>query len=129
MNSFGRKVVLPYIVFGFAAIGLSFLFSFVLTLEKYSYPSLYFSTGYLLTGLLYFQLIKLSLSLTASKSVGIAMVAMMLKFFIRVVIIVSFIEIKKNIEPLIVAIGIFWFILFTFIEVWMTNKASVSTNP
>lgn len=122
MNSFTQRIVLPYFIFVCFAIFISFGLGIFESLEIFMESSLFFAIAYSFLGLIYLQIVKLSIFANPSKAIGMTMFAMMIKFFMRTAVIFMFITLKKDFESKQILTAIFWLVYFMILEVWLTGR-------
>lgn len=113
---------MPYFIFVCFSIFISFGFGIFESLEIFMESSLFFAIAYSFLGLIYLQIVKLSISANPSKAIGMTMFAMMIKFFMRTAVIFMFITLKKDFESKQILTAIFWLVYFMILEVWLTGR-------
>ena len=109
MTSFNQRIVLPYFIFTCFSLLLSFGLDFFDSTNIFMESSLFFAITFSLFGFIYLQILKLSLTANPSKAIGFSMFGMMIKFFLRTVVIFMFMTLKSDFKPIQ---GVLFFHLF-----------------
>ena len=122
MKSFNQRIVLPYFIFTCFSLLLSFGLDFFDSTNIFMESSLFFAITFSLFGFIYLQILKLSLTANPSKAIGFSMFGMMIKFFLRTVVIFMFMTLKSDFKPIQIFPTIFWLVAFVWVEVWITGR-------
>ena len=122
MTSFNQRIVLPYFIFTCFSLLLSFGLDFFDSTNIFMESSLFFAITFSLFGFIYLQILKLSLTANPSKAIGFSMFGMMIKFFLRTVVIFMFMTLKSDFKPIQIFPAFFWLVAFVWAEVWITGR-------
>ena len=122
MTSFNQRIVLPYFIFTCFSLLLSFGLDFFDSTNIFMESSLFFAITFSLFGFIYLHILKLSLTANPSKAIGFSMFGMMIKFFLRTVVIFMFMTLKSDFKPIQIFPAIFWLVAFVWVEVWITGR-------
>lgn len=117
--NFYKGILAPFLI----SWGVLFILSFLSTYlgdPDLKASTFFFTISYGFLGLIYFQIIKVSLHVPPVQAFAMTMGAMWVKFFLRVLFAILYLHKHKEISTLAAMPSIVWFIAFLTVEVWLT---------